>query len=237
MVVGRAVAVRQGKDEGGVGVGIGGVEVAHDGPRGTVLLRGEETSEQLRGGVVRVRGGVLRVSPRIHLGFVDVPVSIGVDVVRVGAQGEFGGIGQAVSVAVLVGVVQHHNGEWFFQCPVPLVVHSYSDCERRVGLVVQRVGRLQRAVCLQLEKVVVGRAVAVGEGKGEGGVGVGIGGVELAHDGPRGLVLLHGEKAGNELGGNVVRIGGGVLGVGAHIHLGLVVVSVSVGVRFVRVGA
>ena len=102
---------------------------------------------------------------------------------------------------------------------------------------VQHGGSLQRAVRIQLEKVVVGRAVAVREGKDEGGVGVGIGGVELAHDGSGGPVLLHGEETGNELGGNVVRVRGGVLRIGSGIHLGFVVVSVAIGVGFVRVGA
>ena len=83
--MGRAVPFGEGKDEGGVGVGIGGVEVANDYPGRPVLLHREKAGYKLGGIAVGVRGGIFRVGARIHLGLVPVPVSIGVDVVRVGA--------------------------------------------------------------------------------------------------------------------------------------------------------
>ena len=68
----------------------------------------------LRRRLTGVAVGLLRIFPRVHLGLVVVAVAVGVDLVRVGAESDFGGIGQAVAIAVLVGVVQHHHGKGFF---------------------------------------------------------------------------------------------------------------------------
>ena len=100
----------------------------------------------LRRRLARIAVGLLRIFSRVHLGLVVVAVAVGVDLVRVGAEGDFGGIGQAVAIAVLVCVVQHHHGKWFFECPVPLVGRADAYGEYGVGFVVEDGCRLQRTV-------------------------------------------------------------------------------------------
>ncbi len=95
----------QGEGNGSVGIGIGCIEFAHNGPRGLVLEYDAGEKGDVGRSLVDDGGGIFRIGAGSDFLSIGEPIPIAVGIVRIGAGGHLGPVGRAVSVGVGIGRV------------------------------------------------------------------------------------------------------------------------------------